>query len=110
MEENDSQDILFYVVDQFNRGTSKIIDPEEKHKLVKLNLEAGRKAKMSAAFWPGIRYFKKGIALLEETCWEAMYDLAYALYMEAAETAYLSGDYKEMNTLLESALKPRMPP
>ena len=39
-----------------------------------------------------LRYFKAGLDLLKENCWQAHYDLALALHTQAAEGAFLCSD------------------
>lgn len=95
---------IFYIVDQLNLGVQMITDSGEQERLVRLNLEAGKKAKSSAAYVPAFNYFKSGIALLEENPRAKQYDLALDLYSESTEAAYLMGDYDKMNEVAEIAL------
>ncbi|MDY7015140.1 MAG: GAF domain-containing protein, partial [Cyanobacteriota bacterium] len=50
-------------------------------------------------------YFTLGQDLLEEDCWQEQYDLTFALYAEAAEAAYSSGDFNEMEARSQVALQ-----
>jgi PAS domain S-box-containing protein len=104
-DENELQGNIFYIVDQLNFGVKMITDSGEREGLVRLNLEAGKKAKASAAYAPAFKYLKSGIDLLEENHWEKQYDLTVALYTESTEASYLMGDYDKMNELAEVALK-----
>lgn len=96
---------LFYIVDQFNLGGDLIKDKSEREWLSRINLQAGRKAKNSAAYSPAFNYLKSGIDLLEEDAWKKQYDLTLALHTESTEAAYLMGNYDKMNELAEVALK-----
>lgn len=96
---------LFYITDQLNLGYKIITSKSERQKLVNLNLEAGKKAKASAAYVPAFKYLDFGISLLDENSWKNQYDLTLALYAESTETAYLMGDLKKMNELADTALK-----
>jgi len=96
---------LFYIVDQLNLGVRMIQNKEEREKLAWLNLEAGKKAKESAAYVPAYQYLKSGMDLLEENPWTKQYHLTLALYTEATEAAYLMGDYDKMNELAEITLQ-----
>ncbi|MCP4138473.1 MAG: AAA family ATPase [bacterium] len=91
-------------VDQLNLGIELVTAPEERETQARLNLEAGKKAKASAAYSPASRYFTTGISLLEEDSWKRQYELTRALYTEAIETAYLNGEYGTMDRLAESLL------
>lgn len=96
---------LFDVVNHLNFSLTLINQQTERNMLVELNLEAGKKAKASAAYQSAFNYLKVGLELLEETCWQSQYALTLKLYVEAAEAAYLSTDFEEMEGLTEIVLK-----
>jgi diguanylate cyclase (GGDEF)-like protein len=87
---------IFDIVNQLNYSSELITQPQEREKLVQLNLKAGRKAKATTAYGAALEYFKMGIHLLENQSWETDYSLTLALYEEAIEAAYLSGDFQQM--------------
>lgn len=99
------QNKLFYIADQFNLSVDMIKDASEREWLSRFNLEAGKKAKASAAYVPAFNYLQNGMDLLEENAWEKQYDLTLELFSEATEAAYLMGDYDKMNALADIALK-----
>ncbi len=92
---------LFYIVDQLNLGVDMIQGAEEREKLATFNLDAGKKAKASAAYGPAFGYLQKGIGLLEDHPWQNQYELTLSLYSESTEAAYLMGDLDRMNELAE---------
>jgi predicted ATPase/signal transduction histidine kinase/tRNA A-37 threonylcarbamoyl transferase component Bud32 len=96
---------LFDIVNQLNFGWTLIDQPREREKLAQLNLQAGKKAKDSAAYQPGFNYLQIGIKLLEEESWQTQYELTLELYVEAAEAAYLSGDFEVMAQLVGVVLQ-----
>ncbi|MCP4132904.1 MAG: AAA family ATPase [bacterium] len=96
---------LFYITDQLNLGSGYITAGKELEELAALNFKAGIKAKASAAYSPAFGYLRTGIGFLEEECWEKQYDLALALYTESTETAYLKGDFEEMERLADIVIK-----
>ncbi len=98
-------DQLFDIVNQLNFGRELIRDRNEKSKLAHLNLTAGQKAKASVAYEPALNYFQMGIGLLESDCWQSQYDLTLTLYRSAAEAAYLSTDFEQMERLAEVVLE-----
>ena len=98
-DEDDLQTKLFYIVDQLNLGVSMITDSADRERLARLNLEAGKKAKASAAYAPAFMYLRAGIELLETNAWEGQYHLTLALHTESTEAAYLMGDYDIMSDL-----------
>lgn len=108
LQENLSSDILtervFVVADQLNAGSSLLNSDSERRELAELNLSAGRRAKASAVFKTAWRYFKNGLNLLGDDCWQTSYDLTLTLHVEAAEMAYLSSDNDEMENLVQEVL------
>ncbi|MBD2678662.1 MULTISPECIES: AAA family ATPase [Nostoc] len=93
---------LFEIVNQLNIGKSLIIERTPQIKIAELNLQAAQKAKSATAYAAAYQYSTTGIALLnfspspDEYCWQTHYDLTLALHELAAETAYLSGDFGQM--------------
>ncbi|WP_254564121.1 AAA family ATPase [Oscillatoria sp. HE19RPO] len=95
---------LFDMVNQFNFALNLITESEEKYKWANLNLMAGEKAKLSAAYQPALTYLKVGIELLEEDSWHQHYPLTLSLYAKAAEVAYLNTDFELMDQMIEAVL------
>ncbi|MGE5474929.1 MAG: diguanylate cyclase [Ignavibacteriales bacterium] len=103
--EADLIDKILYIVDQLNAGKSEINSEEEKYKLAKLNLLAGTKAKSSTAYLSALNYLRIGIDSVGDECWEKDYQLARLLHEEAAEAAFLSTDFDEMEKFSEVVIK-----
>ncbi|WP_392535558.1 AAA family ATPase [Nostoc sp. C117] len=105
-EQNES---LFEIVNQLNIGKSLIIEPEAQIELARLNLNAGEKAKTATAYAAAWEYATTGIALLNpsqgQSCWQTHYDLTLALYKLVAETAYLNGDFQQMEQWVDIVLQ-----
>ncbi|MEH1830144.1 MAG: AAA family ATPase [Nostoc sp.] len=95
---------IFDIVNQLNIGINPIADLAQRNELATLNLIAGKKAKDSAAYETAIRYLLTGIDLLGEQSWQRQYALTLALHEEAAESAYLNGDFAETERLVERIL------
>jgi predicted ATPase len=102
---DDVEQKIFDIVDQLNLGRECIARQWEGDELAALNLRAGRKAKAAAAYEASYSYFQIGVVLLGENCWERQYDLALALYVEAAETAYLSSGLEQAEPLIAIVLR-----
>jgi class 3 adenylate cyclase/GAF domain-containing protein len=96
---------IFDVVNQLNFGIELITAPSERDFLAQLNLIAGKKAKVSAAYESAWNYLKLGINCLSADSWQNQYDLTLALYVEAAEAASLSGNFEEMERLASVVLQ-----
>lgn len=94
---------LFDIVNQLNLGRVPGGDGsgnpaeqpgrEERLGLAELNVEAGRRARASAAYGAAWRYLEAGVAWAPDDVWERAYELALSLYIEAAEAAYLCGEF-----------------
>jgi predicted ATPase len=86
------EDVIFEIVNQFNRGTGLITSRAERDQVAELNLIAGRRAKTSTAYASALTYLTTGRALLEENSWERQHALTFALELQTAECQYLAGD------------------
>lgn len=86
---------IFDIVNQLNRGLNGILSQEERDELIALNLAAGKRAKAAAAYEPAFNYLDAGARLLGEESWQRRYDLTLEVYGEAAEAAYLIGDFEQ---------------
>ncbi len=95
----------FDVVNHLNLGSSFITDSAEQLTLARLNLDAGRRAKVSTAYEAALGYFTAGIALLTDAQWQSHYDLTFALHLEAAEGSYLCGKFDEAEAQFEGLLR-----
>ncbi len=95
---------LFEIVDQLDLGTTLMQDPEERLRLARLNLTAGRKAHASAAYRAAGDYLQAAMHLLPDDPWLAQPDLTFALYRERAECAYLTGQHEIAERHLNEAL------
>jgi PAS domain S-box-containing protein len=95
---------LFEIVDHLNHGIELVTEQSERDEIARLNLMAGQKAKASTAYQAALKYFNVGLKLLSVESWQSEYDLTLALYSEAAETAYLSGHFDEMEKFVEEVL------
>lgn len=90
---------LFEIVSHLNLGAALIVDAEEKRRLARLDLEAGRKAKAATAYQAAASHLAVGTSLLDEASWGPDYELAFALYLERAECEALAGALAEAEAL-----------
>ena len=96
---------IFDITNQLNFGIDLIINQSDRDEIAQLNLIAGKKAKAASAYEPASSYLRVGIRILAENSWQQQYDLTLALYVEAAEAAYLSGEFEKMEQLAEVVLQ-----
>ncbi|MBA3533569.1 MAG: GAF domain-containing protein, partial [Ardenticatenales bacterium] len=102
--EAEQEERLFAMVDHLNTAMSLVTEASEREALARLNLRAGQKAKSSTAYEPAFQYLQHGLSLLPDNPWQSHYDLALALYREAVESAYLQGNFVQMETLAAQPL------
>ena len=93
---NELSEKIFKIVDHLNLGQQLITEQPERNKIARLNLLAGQKAKAANAYEAALKYFTIGQKLLIDESWQTNYDLILALYSEAAEVAYLGGNFEQM--------------
>jgi predicted ATPase/signal transduction histidine kinase len=95
---------LFDIVNHFNSGKALLVNLSERNECVRLNLNAGQKAKTSTAYTAAFEYLTIGIKLQNSDCWQTQYDLALLLHTEAAEVAYLGGRFEELEAIAQTVL------
>lgn len=93
------------IVNQLNIGKELITEPSENYDLAKLNLIAGKKAKIATAYEAAVKYFTVSLELLAEDNWQTDYDLMLELYVEAAEAEYLNINFNQATALTKIAQK-----
>ncbi|WP_414572430.1 PAS domain S-box protein [Nostoc sp. CCY 9925] len=96
---------LFEIVDHLNYGVEFVANEAKRTEIARLNLMAGKKAKASAAYKPALNYLEIGMGLLESSSWQTQYQLTLAIYETAAETAYLLGNFEQMERLVQIVLE-----
>jgi predicted ATPase/signal transduction histidine kinase/GAF domain-containing protein/CheY-like chemotaxis protein len=104
IESNELAEGLFDVANQFNRGTARLVERNEKAQAATINLRAGRKAKASAAYASACAYFSAGMALLDEWDWRGQYELTFNLWLERAECEFQSGNFEKAEQLIGELL------
>jgi len=100
----DRKENIFALINQLNYGTELLTLETEKYEIAELNLIAGQKAKAAIAYEAAIRYLKVGLSLMPVSSWHQKYELALALHQEAAEAAFLNGDFELMEQLAAAVL------
>lgn len=103
--ESEQEKRIFDIVNQLNYGLELLKTQTERDKLAELNLIAGRKALASAAYTAALKYFTIGKQLLAADSWLHLYDLTLCLYESAGESAYLTGDFASVSSLIEIVLQ-----
>jgi PAS domain S-box-containing protein len=89
---DECEELIFDIVNQFNRGTELITLENERFQVAELNLVAGKRAKASTAHASALRYLIAGKALLSDDPWERRHDLLFQLEAHRAECEFLTGE------------------
>ncbi|MCW5317802.1 AAA family ATPase [Nostoc sp. KVJ3] len=100
----EQEEKIFELVNQFNIAVEFISPQAKRDELAQMNLIAGRKALASTAYPAALNYLTTGIQLLTDDSWETKHGLTLALYETATESAYLAGNFEQMEELAEVVL------
>jgi PAS domain S-box-containing protein len=84
-------EVIFEIVNQLNRGASRITSQEEREQLAELNLAAGMRARASSAYASALTYLTAGATLLPGDAWERRQELAFALELHSATSEVCTG-------------------
>ncbi|WP_293338119.1 ATP-binding sensor histidine kinase [Microcoleus sp. CAWBG58] len=104
LSQREQADRIFNIVNQLNLGRATISKLEQRQQLAQLNLQAGQKAKLSAAYQAAQNYCEIGIEILPTEAWQSDYVSIYGLYREGSEAAYLCGNFERAEALYAIAL------
>jgi predicted ATPase len=96
---------LFDIANQFNRGAALLVERPEKAQVARVNLRAGRRAKASTAYAAACVYLAAGMALLDESDWANEYELTFSLWLERAESEFLTGHFDKAERLIGELLQ-----
>ncbi|MFC2055284.1 AAA family ATPase, partial [Chloroflexota bacterium] len=86
----------FDIVGHLNAGRALIDRDSEKFELARLNLRAGQKAKIAAAYSDAKKFIEVGIELIGTNSWNDQYDLTLALHNENGQLAAVSGQFDQI--------------
>ncbi|OJJ22132.1 hypothetical protein BKI52_08835 [marine bacterium AO1-C] len=96
---------LFDLTIHFMIGLEVIHQPEEKIRLSTLFLKAGIKAKNAGAYQSASEYFQIALEMQGAQSWEHNYQVTLEIYHQLLEIAFLRGNYKTMNKLINIVLQ-----
>ncbi|MGH1395852.1 MAG: AAA family ATPase [Trichormus sp.] len=98
-------DNIFTLVNHLNSSTELLSLKSEKIELAELNLLAGQKAKLATAYESAMDYLHQGLSLLTTDSWYEQYQLTLTIHQEAAEVAFLIGDFEQLEHLAKVVLQ-----
>jgi diguanylate cyclase (GGDEF)-like protein len=95
---------LFSIVEHLNAGRARMTAADERLRLAQLNLQAGLKARRSAAFQATLAFMRTGLELLPEDGWRRHADLWLDLQLGVAEASYLCGQFDAADAIYPALL------
>ncbi|GGO79285.1 hypothetical protein GCM10011348_13190 [Marinobacterium nitratireducens] len=95
-----TEDRIFEIANHLNQARRLITSADERLALAHINLEAGQRARQSAAFDSALEYLEAGLDLLPVDTWDNHYELSLALHLDCAEAAYIRGETDLMDRLV----------
>jgi len=96
---------IFALLEQYNNCYELVTEQKERHKIARLNLLAGRKAKAATAYDAAVTYFNIGRNCLSQQSWNSDYVLTLALASESVEVEYLNTHYQQAEILALEVLQ-----
>lgn len=87
---------LFDATNHLNHVPVADLPPSERRPLAELNLRAARHARASSAYHVAYAFARAGLTRQPQDGFERDYRLTADLHLEAAESAFLTGDYAAM--------------
>ncbi|MBD1846866.1 AAA family ATPase [Cyanobacteria bacterium FACHB-63] len=89
---------VFELVNHWNSAID-LVSEAERDQLVQLNRIAALRAKSSAAYQHALGYLQIAIRCLPPDCWQKNYHATLSLYEDAAQAAYLTGQFAQLEAL-----------
>ncbi|HEY1721041.1 MAG TPA: hypothetical protein VGG27_07330 [Magnetospirillaceae bacterium] len=99
LSEAEVEDLIFEIVNQFNRAGALVVDSAEAERVCRFNVLAGRRAKSAAAYGSAESYFRRAVSLLNPDAWDARYEDIFALHLDLSECAFINEKYEEAEQL-----------
>lgn len=96
-----SPESFFQLVEHLNRSLDLVAEEVKRPEISRLNLEAGKKARIGGANEQAVYYFTRGIESLSEGAWEEHFELAFELHKGKAEGLFLLGQHLEAQGLFD---------
>lgn len=95
---------IIEIANHLQNGSDLAATPEQNLELARVNLQAARRAKRSAAFAAAQKHILRGMEQLPEDAWNSEYALTLALHTEAVELEFLSGKIENADALASAVI------
>jgi hypothetical protein len=98
--------MLSVVTRQLQHGIDHVTVADERNMVVVLHWEAGKRDMQSGAFSRAAELFGFAVSILGQNIWSAdLYDMSLALCNSAAEAYYCTGEFANMDHMIDSVSK-----
>ncbi len=104
MTEDSDEGSILDVADQLSLGIALVTGADQKLEAARILEQAGHRARTSSAFAAARVYFSKAIDCTGVESFESAYEFCLKLYLAGIEAHYLTGDFKGLSLLVESAI------
>lgn len=105
LNEQDLENNIFDIINHLEFGKDLFSRGEDRLKLARLYLLAGKKANQTAAYKAAFDFLSSGIDLLDDKSWKDQYELTLQFYIEAINAAYLKREIANLERLSDIAMK-----
>ncbi|MBL8399425.1 MAG: AAA family ATPase [Candidatus Accumulibacter sp.] len=103
-DDTSGEDWIFVAANHLGHGLSLVTDRDERYRFAELSRAAGEKANQSAAYEASFRYYLQAIALLPEEHSPERRPESVALFLGAAQAAFLVGSFAEMERFCQAVM------
>lgn len=99
--EKEREEKIFEIVNHLNYSDLESLEEETKNLLIKLNLNAAKKANSSTAYNTSYNFLTLCLKLLGQNSWEDKFDLSYDINLSLAEISYLTLRFEECESIAQ---------
>ncbi|MGE3919593.1 MAG: AAA family ATPase [Gammaproteobacteria bacterium] len=103
--QNKVKEFIFDIVNQLNAGSRFITEKNKIWQLIRLNYQAGERAKDSTALKAAMNYLKIAHDLLPSSCWQEQYELSFNILFIYVQTLFGNAEYDEAEKVIRELLK-----
>ncbi|MCW5315350.1 AAA family ATPase [Nostoc sp. KVJ3] len=105
LPQSEQESQLFTIVNHLNVGRELILDPSERDRVARLNLQASQKAQASVAYETSRRYCYAGQLFLSDASWKENYPLRFELAIATIKAEYFNHNLQVAQQLSEETLE-----
>ena len=102
--ETEVDEHIFDIVNQLNLGVSPSSASDDLSRVVRLNLQAGLRAKATADYASACGFFTFGLSVAGEKAWDNAYEIAFRLLLGRAECDLLGGNLVVLQQSIDDLL------